>query len=102
MQGEFAKALETGYAQYDNDSSLTMLRAMALAKTLGTDSTSMIGENLFKYEITGNSRSLFPQTDRQCLQPLADDRFRAIRPKRGACDDTETPDRKRKPASDDV
>ncbi len=66
MQGEFAKALETGYAQYDNDSSLTMLRAMALAKTLGTDSTSMIGENLFKYEITGNSRSLFPQTDKSC------------------------------------
>lgn len=50
-------ALEQGFPQYDNDSSLTMLRAMALAHT------NELGERLFEYQITGSSRSLFPQQD---------------------------------------
>lgn len=62
--GDFTGALECGIPKYDNDSSLVMLRALALANRMTNDSTSMLGERLFCYDITGASRSLFPQKDR--------------------------------------
>lgn len=57
MEQQWDKALDTGFPQYDNDSSMTMLRAMALARK------GELGEKLFSYDITGNSRSLIPQSD---------------------------------------
>ncbi len=56
-QCQWDDALNTGFAQYDNDSSLTMMRAMALART------GQLPHRLFNYEITGGSRSLLPQPD---------------------------------------
>lgn len=64
MNGQYEDALEKGFAKYDNDSSLTMLRAVALANIQSADSVSLLGERLFQYEITGSSRSLFPQQDK--------------------------------------
>ena len=64
IQQDFAGALQRGIPKYDNDSSLVMLRAMALAKASASDSTCLLGEHLFNYEITGGSRSLFPQRDK--------------------------------------
>lgn len=57
MEQKWDKALDTGFPQYDNDSSITMLRAMALARK------GELGDKLFNYDITGNSRSLIPQKD---------------------------------------
>lgn len=59
-------ALEKGLPQYDNDSSLTMLRALALANK------NEMGERLFNYEITGGSQSLLPQTDNSACFMLGD------------------------------
>lgn len=56
-QRQWDAALAEGFPQYDNDSSLTMLRAIALANK------GLLGEQLFRYDITGDSRSLFPQHD---------------------------------------
>lgn len=51
------KALAKGFPQYDNDSSLTMLRAMALANK------GELGKRLFRYDITGDAGSLMPRKD---------------------------------------
>lgn len=51
-------ALSVGFPQYDNDSSLTMLRAMALANK------GELGESLFTYELTGQSDALLPKNDK--------------------------------------
>ncbi len=66
MDGDYDKAIEQGFPQYDNDSSLTMLRAMALSHKTTNDSVCLLGERLFQYDITGNSKSLFPQKDKSC------------------------------------
>lgn len=58
---QWEEALKTGFPQYDNDSSLTMLRALALANT------SQLGEKLFTYNITGSSSSLAPQPDHSVI-----------------------------------
>lgn len=54
---QWDKALMVGFPQYDNDSSLTMLRALALANK------GEMGDKLFNYEITGGSSSLTPRPD---------------------------------------
>ena len=64
---EWDKALETGYPQYDNDSSLTMLRALALANK------GEMGDRLFTYDITGGSTSLVPQRDKSVTFLLGND-----------------------------
>ncbi len=56
-EGDWDKALNVGMPQYDNDSSLTMLRALALANK------GELPNALFSYEITGGSQSLFPNKD---------------------------------------
>ena len=63
-QRQYDMALRQGFPQYDNDSALTMLRAMALANTYDRDSVCQLGECLFKYEITGGSRSLIAHSDK--------------------------------------
>lgn len=65
-ENEYAQALSVGFPQYDNDSSLVMLRALALANTYSKDSTILLGEKLFTYNIKGGVRSLFPQRDKSC------------------------------------
>jgi hypothetical protein len=65
-QKNYNEALQVGIPQYDNDSSLVMLRALALANQIKEDSTCQLGEKLFQYEITPTSRALFPQTDKSC------------------------------------
>lgn len=64
---QWAKALEVGFPQYDNDSSLTMLRALALANT------GEMGDRLFNYEMTGGSAALVPQADRSVVFLLGSD-----------------------------
>lgn len=54
---EWDKALATGYPQYDNDSSLTMLRALALANK------GELGDKLFTYDVKGGSSALTPRPD---------------------------------------
>lgn len=66
---QWDKALEVGFPQYDNDSSLTMLRALALANT------GQLGDKLFNYDITGSSRSLSPQCDYSAIFMLGDDKL---------------------------
>ena len=51
---KFDEALNTAKQSEANDSSLTMLRIFALAKT------NSLGERLFEYPITGGSQSLLP------------------------------------------
>ncbi len=58
QQRQWEAAIHEGYPQYDNDSSLTMLRALALANV------GQLGERIFNYEPTGGSRSLLPRPDR--------------------------------------
>lgn len=61
-ENQWDKALEQGLPQHDNDSSLTMLRAIALARE------GKLASRLFTYDITGSSRSLVPQRDQStCL-----------------------------------
>ena len=50
-------ALDTGIPSYDRDSSMTMLRAMALARQ------GLLGEHLFNYDVHGGSRALWQQKD---------------------------------------
>ena len=64
---EWSKALQVGFPQYDNDSSLTMLRALALANQ------GKLGDELFTYEITGSSASLTPQQDKSVAFMLGSD-----------------------------
>lgn len=54
---QWEKVKNVGIPQYDNDSSLTMIRALALANT------NEMGERLFTYELTGGSKALFPKSD---------------------------------------
>lgn len=68
-EGQWDKALDTGFPQYDNDSSLTMLRALALANT------GNLGNRLFAYEVTGGASSLVPQPDQSVIFLLGDDRL---------------------------
>lgn len=58
LERQWDAALATGFPQYDNDSSLTMLRSLALART------NLLGERLFTYELTGGSNALLPRRDR--------------------------------------
>lgn len=66
---QWDKALKTGFPQYDNDSSLTMLRALALANT------GNMGGKLFNYEITGGAQSLAPRCDKSVIFLLGNDRL---------------------------
>ena len=71
LYGDYAQALQTGFPQYDKDSSLVMLRALALANMStegnnGAEGNNQLGEKLFLYEITGGSASLFPHADGSC------------------------------------
>ncbi len=66
---QWTEALATGFPQYDNDSSLTMLRALALANT------NELGDKLFNYEITGNSLSLTPHQDNSVVFLLGEDKM---------------------------
>lgn len=65
---DWDKALEVGFPQYDNDSSLTMLRALALANT------GQLGEKLFTYNVTGGSKALMPQPDKSVTFLLGTDK----------------------------
>lgn len=64
---QWDKALETGLPQYDNDSSLTMLRALALANK------GELGSRLFNYDATGGSAALMPQQDKSVTFLLGSD-----------------------------
>lgn len=61
------KALDEGLPQHDNDPSLTMLRAMALANK------GQLADRLFTYNIKGTSRCLLPQTDNSVCCLLSPD-----------------------------
>lgn len=67
-QKQWDKALATGFPQYDNDSSLTMLRALALANV------GQLGDKLFTYDVTGGSRALTPQPDHSVTFLLGSDK----------------------------
>lgn len=71
-QKNYEEALQKGFPQYDNDSSLVMLRAVALANQTKEDSTCLLGEKLFQYELTPTSRALFPQTNKSCIFLMED------------------------------
>lgn len=53
-ENKFDKALEVGQKSLDTDSTLTMLRIFALAKT------GRMGEKLFEYPLMGDSKSMNP------------------------------------------
>lgn len=54
MNRDFKTALKIGYKSVETDSSLTMLRAYALARE------NLLGEHLFEYPLTGGSKALIP------------------------------------------
>lgn len=64
---EYAKASEVGMKSYTSDSTITMLRALALSKQ------NRLGENLFGYRLTGGSMSLVPHRDNSCKFSFADE-----------------------------
>lgn len=71
-ENSYSQALSVGIPQHDEDSSLVMLRAMALANTYNKDSVIQLGEKLFSYNIKGGKYSLFPQRDKSCAFLLGD------------------------------
>lgn len=68
QQREWDNALEVGFPQYDNDSSLTMLRALALANV------GQLGNKLFNYDVSGGSLALVPQPDHSVTFMLGSDK----------------------------
>lgn len=71
LNGNYDEALQAGFPQYDRDSSLVMLRALALANKTDRDGHTLLGERLFQYEINGGARALFPHKDGSCAFMLS-------------------------------
>ncbi len=68
QQRQWDEALAVGFPQYDNDSSLTMLRALALANV------GQLGDKLFTYDVTGGSLALTPQPNHSVTFLLGSDK----------------------------
>lgn len=69
QQRDWNTALAVGFPQYDNDSSLTMLRALALANV------GQLGDKLFAYDVSGGSLALVPQPDHSVAFMLGSDKI---------------------------
>lgn len=85
MHGEYADALMVGKQSDKTDSNLTMLRAYALARE------GRMGEELFKYPVSGTSSSLVPcLSDSNMLMLSPDSVYKALGaiPRRGMTADS--------------
>lgn len=65
-QHQWQAALDAGIPSHDRDSSMTMLRAMALARQ------GKLGEQLFNYDVRGGSKALWQQKDKSACFLLGD------------------------------
>ena len=73
MHGEYAKALEVGKQSDKSDANLTMLRVFALAHE------GRLGDELFKYPVSGTSASIVPQlADGKMLMLSPDSVYRML------------------------
>lgn len=73
MHGEYAKALEVGKQSDKSDANLTMLRVFALAHE------GKLGDELFKYPVSGTSASIVPQlADGKMLMLSPDSVYRML------------------------
>ena len=85
MHGEYADALEVGSLSDKSDANLTMLRAYSLARE------GRLGEELFKYPVSGTSESLVPDiSDTKMLMLSPDSVYRMLGaiPRQGMTTDT--------------
>ena len=73
MHGEYAKSLEVGKQSDKSDANLTMLRVFALAHE------GRLGDELFKYPVSGTSASIVPQlADGKMLMLSPDSVYRML------------------------
>lgn len=73
MHGEYAKVLEVGKQSDKSDANLTMLRVFALAHE------GRLGDELFKYPVSGTSASIVPQlADGKMLMLSPDSVYRML------------------------
>lgn len=71
-EGKYQEALATGIAKHDNDMSLTMWRAYALAMSSDGRDGNQLGYHLFNYNILGKTPSLLPCQGREPSAALRD------------------------------